>query len=312
VISLTLTLPGIACGFHQADTQVTAPNATLKNRDRTLKLFLIDGKKPEALETGVLGGKFEVPITPGQHTITVSYYDYHFQMTSNQATHVLVVRTTYQAQGLAIGPQNLSFLAVPGHSYVVDAVLDIAKNSGSYTIVDEADKTQRVPVVVSPLGGPIHAAAAAGDVKKVEELLKGGPDLVSSKTELTNQTPLHLAAENGRREVAALLLANKAEVDFRDSARRTPLHLAAQNGRREAAELLLANKADVNAAAAVGMTPLYMAAQSGQLELVGLLLANNADVNAKTDFGMTPLGVALASGHKDVAELLRKHGGRTR
>ena len=39
-------------------------------------------------------------------------------------------------------------------------------------------------------------------------------------------------------------------------------------------------------------------------------IANGANVNAKSDFG-TPLDVAIEENQTEIADLLRKHGGKT-
>ena len=44
-------------------------------------------------------------------------------------------------------------------------------------------------------------------------------------------------------------------------------------------------------------------------EIVEMLIAKGADVNAKDVDGFTP--VDLAKGHPEIADLLRKHGGKT-
>jgi ankyrin repeat protein len=89
----------------------------------------------------------------------------------------------------------------------------------------------------------------------------------------------------------------------------TPLHLAAGKGRKDVAGLLLANKADVNAKDDNGWTPLHWAAVYDHREVAELLLASNADVNAKDNNGWTPSHWAAGKGRKEVAELLRQHGG---
>jgi ankyrin repeat protein len=71
----------------------------------------------------------------------------------------------------------------------------------------------------------IHDAACEGDLEKVKALLKYKPDLVFSK-DRSGSTPLHWAAFRGRKDVAELLLANKADVNAKNSTRATPLNWA--------------------------------------------------------------------------------------
>jgi ankyrin repeat protein len=54
------------------------------------------------------------------------------------------------------------------------------------------------------------------------------------------------------------LLTNKADVNARNDNGDTPLHLAAEFGRKEVVEFLLTNKADVNARDNNGETPLQL------------------------------------------------------
>ena len=54
-----------------------------------------------------------------------------------------------------------------------------------------------------------------------------------------------------------------------------------------------------------------VAAFTGRMEVIELLIENGADVNAKDEDGGTPLLYATLSGHKEIADLLRKHGGKT-
>jgi ankyrin repeat protein len=88
----------------------------------------------------------------------------------------------------------------------------------------------------------------------------------------------------------------------------TALHLAARNGRMEVAELLLAKGADVNAATSYGETPLYTAASNCRGEFVKLLLAKGANVNARSLAG-TPLKAARQNSCEETMLILQQHGG---
>jgi ankyrin repeat protein len=110
--------------------------------------------------------------------------------------------------------------------------------------------------------GEIHDAVKSGNVAKVKTLLKDNHNLVFSK-DIDGFTPLHIAAKNGHRNVAELLLAEGADVNSRENFGETPLHLAGMRfsspldqsslskeelkGKRDIALLLLAKGADVNA-----------------------------------------------------------------
>ena len=108
------------------------------------------------------------------------------------------------------------------------------------------------------LGGEIHDAAMNGDLDKVKALLTDNPDLVNSITPDNGWTPLLYAAGHGHKDVAELLLANKADANAKDPFGFTPLTLVADHGHKDMAELLLAYKADVNARTKGGSTPLLL------------------------------------------------------
>ena len=155
--------------------------------------------------------------------------------------------------------------------------------------------TAKAPVI------SIHDAALEGNIEVVKQHLAAGAD-VDTKHELYG-TPLHSAAN---KEIAELLIANGADVNAKDIYDRTPLHAVAEEGHKAVADLLIANGADVNAKDVDGWTPLHIATR----EVAESLIANGADVNAK-GFGGTPLDLAIKYNHTEIADLLRKHGGKT-
>jgi ankyrin repeat protein len=164
---------------------------------------------------------------------------------------------------------------------------------------------------ISAFCSEIHDAARSGDLAKVKLLIKENPQLVFSRDNVYGMTPLFMAIEQyrNRKDLAAFLLANKAEVNVKTTNGSTPLHVAVWRGDKDVVQLLLAKGANINAKDNTGWTPLHWAAYYGYKEIVEMLLVNKAEVNARNNDGSTPLQAAVWHGSMKVAELLRQHGG---
>ena len=92
------------------------------------------------------------------------------------------------------------------------------------------------------------------------------------------------------------------------------IHQAAYQGNNEAVKRYLKAGTDVSAKNKSGdreSTPLHYAAVRGHKETAELLIAEGADMNANSDNGGTPLDWAIEKNCTEVADLLRKHGGKT-
>ena len=87
------------------------------------------------------------------------------------------------------------------------------------------------------------------------------------------------------------------------------IHNAARTGDIEAVKQHIAAGTDVNAKDWSKMTPLYYAVLIRRTEIVELLISNGANVNTKDKKGFTPLD--RAKNKTELADLLRKHGGKT-
>jgi len=177
-------------------------------------------------------------------------------------------------------------------------------------------------------------AVSEGHKEIAELLIAKGAD-VNTKDD-SGWTPLYYAARRGHKEIAELLIAAGADVNAKteDGYSDTPLHLAAREGHKEIAELLIAKGADVNAKRYDGETPLDLAkgetsdllrkhggkhgaihgaARGGDIEAVKEFLATGTDVNVKDEWtSKTPLDEAIRRKHPEIADLLRKHGGKTK
>jgi ankyrin repeat protein len=155
-------------------------------------------------------------------------------------------------------------------------------------------------------------AAAAGDERRVRELLGAGAPLRC--VDCRHSTALHHASRGGcARAVAALLEADAAGamVDAQDRNLWTPLMLASMRGFEDIARLLLARGGarqelhDVH-----GRAALHWAAWKGHAGVVELLCeAPRAQVDARCT-GRTPLIIACESGHEGAARALLARGAR--
>lgn len=80
--------------------------------------------------------------------------------------------------------------------------------------------------------------AAQGNLAAVKKLVTSNPDLISSKQDDDN-TPLHLAAENGHKDVVEVLLANGAPVTDRAHLATDYMCVATEKGHKAVVEVLL-------------------------------------------------------------------------
>ena len=139
--------------------------------------------------------------------------------------------------------------------------------------------------------------------------------------------------------IAAVLVVGCGEAQPTTKAPDILIYDAAKDGNIKAVKQHLAGGADVNAKSDSGWTPLHDAAFGSHKEITELLITAGADVNAKDEGGRTPLDMAFMSdfidsmSHQDpqnfissekaledwdafkeeteIADLLRKHGGKT-
>ena len=91
------------------------------------------------------------------------------------------------------------------------------------------------------------------------------------------------------------------------------IHQAAEEGNIEAVKQHLAAGMDVDVKDKKGRTPLHRVSGSGyNKEIAELLITKGADVNAKDEDDRTALDLAIRFKRTETADLLRKHGGKTK
>ena len=110
----------------------------------------------------------------------------------------------------------------------------------------------------------LSAAAADGDVDRVEALLSSGGSTCLTEQDAHGDTPLHRAAWNGHAGVVELLARRGASVAAMNIGGGTPLYLASSEGHLACVAALLDLGADLNQADHMGDCPLHDAACYGE------------------------------------------------
>lgn len=154
---------------------------------------------------------------------------------------------------------------------------------------------------------PLHIAAEKGFKNVVQMLIDHHADVECSNDE--DLTPLHLAAINGNKKVAIALL-NKQQniINDEDESGNTALHLAAINGHPKLVDLFVDFGAGVDSRNNLLWTPLDCAAARGHTECVLRLIDRDSPIDPMDLAKTTPLHLASREGHSDVVKTLLENG----
>ncbi|XP_045472414.1 serine/threonine-protein phosphatase 6 regulatory ankyrin repeat subunit B-like [Harmonia axyridis] len=136
----------------------------------------------------------------------------------------------------------------------------------------------------SDLNSDMHLAVKDGNINKVYELLRYRPDLneINSK----QQTPLHLAVENGHYHLISHLVFHGAHIEKQDLIGNAPIHMIRVCPKQiECLEQLVLCGAHIDRKDRFGRTLLHLAVKDGEIELVKKLLRLGAYVNSTDIYG---------------------------
>ena len=190
----------------------------------------------------------------------------------------------------------------------------------------------------------LHYAASKGNTDLVGYLVNSYGASIESLT-IKKQTPMHLAAANGKEDTVQCLVDMEAMVDFNDELDQKPIHMAAQNDHTNVVKMFLHLRPSlVSACTKDGNTlahlaakkgssevlqamfdidktlvtsaknrfnensPLHLATEGGHIHAVKLMLMNGVNANEENKFGLTPVHMAAKCGHADIFDVFAKSG----
>lgn len=161
-------------------------------------------------------------------------------------------------------------------------------------------------IPVRAADSPVIAAAKAGELAKVEELIASGADVNVAAAD--GSTALLWAAYQAYPEMVAALLTADANPNAANNYGVTPLLQASRTGDAAVMQVLLDGGADI-LIHSEEETVLMAASRTGRMDAVRLLLEHGADPNATDPYQrQTALMWAAAEGHLDVVNALLDAG----
>lgn len=144
-------------------------------------------------------------------------------------------------------------------------------------------------------------------------LQKGASPNIRDK--VIGETPLHLAANEGKESMVRLLLDNGADHSVKTRHGATALHIAVYSRNEPAVRALLAAGADPDTCDGAEMSSLHIALRNLMSPTCIKIIKHFIEGGARVDGGVlhagkTALYVAAGSGHEELVEMVLKHGGK--
>ena len=196
------------------------------------------------------------------------------------------------------------FLACQGgHTETARYLLDVLQG-------DEADKLN---MASNDGKTPLRKASTRGKLEIVKLLLEriDSTSAINAKDSTLQQTPLHLAAYNGHKDVVEILLDAGADTRSRDKSGRTPVDMCSQGWAKssaENAEATLILLLDKDCEAVTDLSGLLCtAAVKGNTKVIEKLIGLGADPNLKDEHGWTPLLLARQYQNKEATDILSRN-----
>jgi len=194
-----------------------------------------------------------------------------------------------------------------------EPILEESEETTNTEIKTHAPAREADPLLLLPAP---HAAAAKGDMARLQQLQKQDKSLLNSFEQTVGRRPLFYAASYGRKECMLYLLElfpDPKDITAADLYGDTALHAAAATGHADCVEILLEslqrssdpqkNSKEVFADVKnnLGMTPCHLASDAACLEV---LYRHNANLTCQDADLRSPLFVACAMNREACAEFI--------
>ena len=147
---------------------------------------------------------------------------------------------------------------------------------------------------------PFYKCIQRKEVESVRALLES--ESVSSE-ELNHG--LIIAVNEGHEQILRILLAHRADVNYKPNDGQSALMIATRKGFEKVVRLLIRRGANINGKDNYGETPLMVAAMEGQREVVKVLLEEGTNRNIKNRKGLTAWDLARLRGNIEIANLIK-------
>ena len=151
-------------------------------------------------------------------------------------------------------------------------------------------------------------ACRNGDLLEVQELLK---EVDINSRHFSENTLLHVAAENGYTEIMEHLIKNGAKINVENKFGESPIHMSVQFNKLRSFQILIKNM-DLDSLSKHNQADdgsiLHFASSLNRLEFVKILLKQGVKVNLQNSDDFTPLSLAIKHGHCEVIKYLITQG----
>lgn len=149
------------------------------------------------------------------------------------------------------------------------------------------ERRKRLDVTFPPITNKFFREIVAGSTSEAEQMIISKSVAIDERYRFGE--PIHVAAEHGRLDMAAMLVQNGAQVNARDNTKKQPIHKAVQQGDVKMVLFLLSNGADASARDMHGNQPLHIATDLGHAKIAEILIQHGARVSDQNRFGNQPI-----------------------